>query len=323
MLALGNPDLGNPRYNLAFAAVEAQTVAHELPASRALLGKSATETAFREYASSFRYVHVASHGEFDPDAPLKSALLLAPDAQNDGALTVGELPPWLSTVDVILLAVPDDAISGVAAALATAGLVRPAQTVLHLSGALGRDALAPLAPCGAALGSLHPLQSLSDPATAPQRLTGAIAAVEGDEHAVVVAAALARGLGMEPVAVPAPSKPVYHAPAVVAATFLVTLAATAQRLFVRAGLPPDGATRALTALMQGALDNVHAAGPAAALTGPVARGDVETIRRHLAALEGADADLYRALSRAALALSDLDAERRQAVARVLDGAGSG
>ena len=96
------------------------------------------------------------------------------------AVTVGELPPWLSTVDVILLAVPDDAISGVAAALATAGLVRPAQTVLHLSGALGRDALAPLAPCGAALGSLHPLQSLSDPATAPQPLSGAIAAVEVD-----------------------------------------------------------------------------------------------------------------------------------------------
>jgi len=233
------------------------------------------------------------------------------------ALTVGELPPWLSQVEVILLAVPDDAIADVACGLAAAGLVKPGQTVLHLSGALGRDVLAPLAPSGAALGSLHPLQSLSDPATAPQRLSGAVAAVEGDERAVVVATALARGLGMEPVTIPAASKPTYHAAAVFAANFLVTLAATSQRLFVRAGLPPDGATRALVALMQGTLDNVRAAGPAAALTGPVARGDVDTIRKHLAALDGADAELYRALSRAALAVSDLDPERRRAIADVL------
>lgn len=235
------------------------------------------------------------------------------------SLTVGELPGWLSEVDVVLLAVPDDAIAGVAAALAAAGLVRSAQTVLHLSGALGRDVLAPLAPCGAALGSLHPLQSLSDPATAPQRLSGAVAAVEGDERAVVVATALARGLGMDPVPVAAAHKPTYHAAAVFAANFLVTLAATSQRLFTRAGLPPDDATRALAALMQGTLDNVRQGGPGAALTGPVARGDVATIRRHLAALDGEDAELYRALSRATLALSNLDAERRRAVAEALGG----
>jgi predicted short-subunit dehydrogenase-like oxidoreductase (DUF2520 family) len=233
------------------------------------------------------------------------------------SLSVGGLPAWLSQVDVVLLAVPDDAITDVACALGAAHLIKPTQTVLHLSGALGRDVLTPLAPSGAALGSFHPLQSLSDPATAPQRLSGAMAAVEGDERAIVVATALARGLGMDPVRLAGADKPAYHAAAVVAANFLVTLAATSQRLFVRAGLPPDGATRALAALMQGALDNVRATGPAAALTGPVARGDVETIRRHLAALDGADAALYRALSRAALALSDLDAERRLAVAEVL------
>ena len=234
-------------------------------------------------------------------------------------LTTGDLPAWLSQVDVIVLAVPDAAIAAVACGLAAARLVHSSQTVLHLSGALGRDALSALGPSGAALGSLHPLQSLSDPATAPQRLSGAVAAVEGDERAVVVATALARGMGMEPVPVAAADKPTYHAAAVFAANFLVTLAATSQRLFVRAGLPPDGATRAVAALMQGTLDNVHAKGPkpGAALTGPVARGDVDTIRKHLAALAGADAALYRALSRAALALADLDAERRQAVALAL------
>lgn len=232
-------------------------------------------------------------------------------------LTVGNLPDWLSQVDVVLLAVPDDAIADVAGELAAAGLIRSAQTVLHVSGALGRDALAPLASSGAALGSLHPLQSLSDPATAPQRLAGAVAAVEGDARAVVVATALARSIGMEPVPVGAARKPAYHAAAVFAANFLVTLAATAQRLFVRAGLPPDEATRALATLMQGTLDNVRAAGPGNALTGPVARGDVETIRRNLAALDGADAELYRTLTRATLALAGLDAERRRAITEAL------
>jgi predicted short-subunit dehydrogenase-like oxidoreductase (DUF2520 family) len=234
------------------------------------------------------------------------------------SLTVGPLPAWLSQVEVVLLAVPDDAIGDVACALAAARLIKPGQTVLHLSGALGRDVLAPLDASGAALGSLHPLQSLSDPVAAPQRLAGAMAAVEGDERAIAVATALARGLGMDPVPLAARNKPTYHAAAVFAANFLVTLAATSQRLFVRAGLPADGATRALAALMQGTLDNVRAAGPGAALTGPVARGDVETIRRHLAALQGADAELYRALSRATLAVSDLDAERRRAIADALD-----
>jgi predicted short-subunit dehydrogenase-like oxidoreductase (DUF2520 family) len=228
-------------------------------------------------------------------------------------LSVGDLPAWIAEVDVVLLAVPDDAIAAVAEALAGTRAIQPHQTVLHLSGALDKSVLAPLAPTGAALGSWHPLQSLSDPVTAPQRLSGAVAAVEGDSRAVVVATALARGLGMEPVVVDAAMKPIYHAAAVFAANFLATLAATSQRLFVRAGLTPDAATRALVPLMQGTVDNVRGEGPQTALTGPVARGDIQTIRRHLAALDEADRDLYRALSRAALVLSRLDPERHRAV----------
>jgi len=98
----------------------------------------------------------------------------------------------------------------------------------------------------------------------------------------------------------------------------VTLAGVAQRLFVGAGLTDDAARKALAALMAGALENVRAGGPQAALTGPVARGDVETIRRHLDVLRGADAELYRTLSRAALELARLDPERRRAIERLLD-----
>lgn len=233
-------------------------------------------------------------------------------------LTTGELPAWLAEVDVILLAVPDDAIGPVASAMAGARLVRSGQVVLHLSGALGRDALASLLPSRAALGSLHPLQTLSDPETAAQHLRGAVATVEGDPRAVDAGASLARALGMTPVPIGADQKPRYHAAAVFASNFVVALAGVAQRLFAGAGLPDDAARRALAALMAGALDNVRATGPQGALTGPVARGDVTTIRRHLAALDGADRELYRALSRAALELARLDPERRRAIQDLLD-----
>lgn len=233
------------------------------------------------------------------------------------ALTTGELPAWLPETDVVVLAVPDDAILGLAADLAASRLIKETQVVLHLSGALGREALSPLEPSGAALGSWHPLQTLSDPQTAPERLRGAVAAVEGDARAVEVGAALARGVSMIPVLIPADQKPRYHAAAVFASNFVVTLAGVAQRLFVSAGLTDDTARKALAALMAGALENVRAAGPQGALTGPVARGDVETIRRHLEALRGADAELYRTLSRAALPLAQLDPERRRAIERLL------
>jgi len=228
-------------------------------------------------------------------------------------LSTGPLPAWLARVDVIILAVPDDAVPAVASDLAASRWVTEPQVVLHLSGALDREALSPLEPSQAALGSLHPLQTLSDPATAPERLRGAVATVEGDARAVEAATALARGVGMEPVPISAEHKPLYHAAAVMASNFVVTLAGVAQRLFTSAGLPEDAARKALAALMAGALENLRAAGPTAALTGPVARGDVETVRRHLEILRGADAELYRTLSRAALAFAPLDAERRRAI----------
>ena len=232
-------------------------------------------------------------------------------------LSTGRLPAWLAHVDVIILAVPDDAVRGVASDLVASRRVTETQVVLHLSGALDREALSPLESSGAALGSLHPLQTLSDPQTAPQRLQGAVATVEGDARAVAIAAALARGVGMEPVPISADQKPLYHAAAVVASNFVVALAGVAQRLFVGAGLSDAAARKALATLMAGALENLRAAGPETALTGPVARGDVETVRRHLEVLHGADAELYRTLSRAALQLARLDPERRRAIEELL------
>jgi len=103
ILAFGNPDLGDPRLDLAYAQQEAQAVARSRPQSRVLLRREATESAFRKYGDGFHYIHFATHGQFDSEAPLKSALLLAGDAENDGRLTVDKLYSMRIDADLVTL----------------------------------------------------------------------------------------------------------------------------------------------------------------------------------------------------------------------------
>jgi predicted short-subunit dehydrogenase-like oxidoreductase (DUF2520 family) len=202
----------------------------------------------------------------------------------------------------VILAVPDDVITPLAAELAAEGSVGADHTVLHLSGLLDRQALASLASTGAALGSFHPLQTIADPATAPEHLAGAYAALEGDERAVELGRRLAGALGMLSVRLPAEGKPAYHAGAAIVANYTTVLLAVAQRLAVAAGVSEETAVRLYLPLLRGTAVNLEA-GPAAALTGPVRRGDAQTVRAHLAVLAGADARLYRLLGAEALRLA--------------------
>jgi predicted short-subunit dehydrogenase-like oxidoreductase (DUF2520 family) len=203
---------------------------------------------------------------------------------------------------LVLIAVPDDAMGAVAAELASGQAVGERHVVLHLSGLLDHDALRALAATGAALGSFHPLQSIADPSTASARLRGAFAGLEGDDRALDAGERLAGVLGMHPVRLAPGAKAAYHAGAVIASNYLVVLASVAERLACQAGVPPAEARALYLPLMQGTVANL-ALGPAAALTGPVRRGDAVTVRRHLAALAPGDRALYRALGLAALGLA--------------------
>ena len=221
-------------------------------------------------------------------------------------LTVGpenEPPAWIAQAGVVILAVRDDAIRPLAEALARVGAIRGDQVVLHLSGAQGQEALGPLVASRAALGSLHPLQTIASPEHAAKRLKGAWAAVEGMPRAVQAAEALAQDLGLRPFHIPSKAKPIYHASAVFASNYFVVVEAVAQRLLRHAGLSDAEAWQALRPLVEGTFENLSRQEPMAALTGPVERGDVATVRRHLEALTHDDAVLYRALGRAALELA--------------------
>ena len=231
----------------------------------------------------------------------------------------------IRAVDVVLLAVPDAAISPVASELARDQAVGSGQAVLHLSGLLDRRALDPLCPSGAGLGSFHPLQTISDPASAPERLRGAYAGVEGDERALAAGRELARSLGMTAVAIPPAAKPAYHAGASIAANYTVVLAAVAERLASSAGLAPEEARGLYLPLIRGAAANLEM-GVAAALTGPVRRGDAETVAAHLRALSPGDRELYVLLAREALRLAreaGLSVEAADRVAQVLGAARQG
>jgi predicted short-subunit dehydrogenase-like oxidoreductase (DUF2520 family) len=204
--------------------------------------------------------------------------------------------------EFVLLATPDDVIGLVAARLAEDSAVGPRHIVLHLSGLLDRRALAPLEETGAGLGSFHPLQTVADPATAPERLAGAYAGIEGDARARAGGERLAGALRMTPVFLEPAAKPAYHAAATFAANYTVAVAGVAERVALTAGIAPELAARMYRPLLEGAVANLRL-GPAAALTGPVRRGDLATIQAHLAVLQPPDRRLYCELGLAALELA--------------------
>jgi len=219
-------------------------------------------------------------------------------------LTLGGTPPWLADVGVVLLAVRDDALGPCVNDLVRAGGLGLGHVVLHLSGALTHEVLGPLEALGAATGSMHPLMTVgADPAQAARHFRGATFVLEGDLAAVAVADAMVRRLGGVPVTLAPEKKPVYHAGAVFASNYVVTMLTVAARLLAEAGIDRESAVAALVPLTRATLDNVAAAGLAGALTGPVARGDVATLRRHLSALRHQDAELYRAVGRETLRLA--------------------
>jgi predicted short-subunit dehydrogenase-like oxidoreductase (DUF2520 family) len=186
--------------------------------------------------------------------------------------------------DLLLVAVADPALDAVAAALAR----RPqAAVALHTAGSRGAGALAPLRAAGSAVGTLHPLLAFPRPLPDPAAARGAVFGIGGDPPAERLAARLAEAWGGVPVVIPEEHRLLYHLAASLAAGGAVTLVAAAAALARRLGLPPAVGAGYL-ALARGALAEVDPGAPAAAITGPAARGDAETIGRQLAALAAAD-----------------------------------
>jgi predicted short-subunit dehydrogenase-like oxidoreductase (DUF2520 family) len=245
-------------------------------------------------------------------SPEHAALAAAFVGGGAKAASYTEIPQHAARV---LIAVRDDAIGDVARVLAGSGMHRG--TALHTSGARGPEALAALA-AGVACGTLHPLQTVANPEEGVRVLPGVAFAIDGAREATAWAERLVGLLDGLTLRVPAASRPLYHAAAVMASNYVTALMSTAVMLMREAGVEEGAARRALEPLARTSVKNELQLGPAAALTGPIARGDADTVRGHLAALAKAPAvveSLYRAAG-----LATLEIARQRGLAEVQAGA---
>jgi predicted short-subunit dehydrogenase-like oxidoreductase (DUF2520 family) len=262
-------------------------------------GRAGTAVALALAARGWQPVAVAGRSLDAPSTWAAAARLAAP------AVVVADAG---READVVVIATPDAAIANVATALAPS--LRAGALVVHLSGASTLHELdgVLLARPDVEVGSLHPLQSLPSADVGRRRLAGSWCAVDGSPRVEKIALTL----GMRPFRLDAAHRVRYHAAACVASNHLVALLGQVERLAAHAGVPFE----ALLPLVRGTVENVDELGPAAALTGPVARGDDATIARHVDALPYDERDGYEALVREARRLAgqsdaEADAEPRQ------------
>jgi len=184
---------------------------------------------------------------------------------------------------VILLTTPDGALGTVASALASFGESKfRDKIILHTSGALDRIVLAPLARRGASTGSLHPMQTFSG--RGAPNLEKVIFAVEGDRGAAEVAREIARSLGGVPVIIDSKNKPAYHAAGALVAGHGLALMEAATQVLLKLGFSRRDALGALLPLTRQMLDNFESLGPQTSWTGPLSRGDFETVAKHTKAM---------------------------------------
>ena len=220
------------------------------------------------------------------------------------AVSSGAIPASIARGAIILVAVRDAQMEAALTEIRSASLA-PGAVVLHLSGSGDPAGLGALRAAGHPAGTFHPLLPLADPAMAGPMLRTAYIGVDGDAEAESAGRQLAASLGAKVLRIPAGEKARYHAAAVFAANFPVVLSALAAELLRDSGVAPEEAWPAVVALMQAAAANIQTTAPEGALTGPLRRGDAETVRLHLCALRDELPILaaYIALSRAAIPLA--------------------
>lgn len=202
--------------------------------------------------------------------------------------------------DVVFITTPDDAIERVCEEIAEKGGFKKGALVYHCSGSLPSTLLSSAKEAGALIGSMHPLQSFASTDTDSNPFKGIIVSVEGDRPAVDLALEMAWKLGATGLTIRTDAKAIYHAAAVVASNALVTIVDLAYQLIEVAGISSDDAYKVLGPLIEGTLKNIKSKGTVEALTGPVVRGDVSVIEKHVKEIEDKTPDLselYRVLGK--------------------------
>lgn len=224
-----------------------------------------------------------------------------------GVPSCGALEDLILGSDLLLLAVSDDGISAVAEAAAECGCSLRGKWVGHLSGSRSLDVLAAVEERGGHIFSLHPLQTVPEPESGRRNLAGAAFMLEADESLRATLEKWLTPCGNQVAWISPGKKALYHLGACLASNYVMVLYGLAERALASSGIPEDMTLRALLPLMEATLHNYEAIGPVRGLTGPVSRGDVGTVRKHLESLPGSvlehNEPLIRELGLEALAMA--------------------
>ena len=227
--------------------------------------------------------------------------------------------------DVWMIATRDDAIVPSCVTLAGSGKITPDDIVFHVSGATPSTALEAAAERGALTASVHPIKTFPDPELAVQSFPGTFCGAEGHPDALRVLRPAFERIGATVFDITADLKPIYHAGGVFSCNYLAVLIEAALRAHEKAGIPRASSLKALEPLVRETVDAIFDKGPARALTGPIARGDVATVKHQLGMVERWDSGmgaLYRRLGLVAVDLAEsderIDATRAAELRRTLE-----
>jgi len=185
--------------------------------------------------------------------------------------------------DCILITTPDDAISSACKEIALCPAIK-GKFVFHMSGAGGLNLLEPAKKAGATVASIHPLQSFSSIDQAIQNIPGSYFGITADKKAEMLAKKIVRDVGGIPFFISDEQKPLYHAAACFASNYLVSLLNVVESFYQAIGLTEKEAKKAYLPLVYGSLKNIELSDSITALTGPIARGDFGTVRKHITAI---------------------------------------
>jgi len=208
---------------------------------------------------------------------------------------------------VWMIATRDDAIVPSCVTLAGSGKIVPGNIVFHVSGATPSSDLKPARERGALIASVHPIKTFTDARLAAQTFPGTYCGAEGDRGALKVLKPAFAKIGARVLDIDPELKPIYHAGGVFACNYLVALIEAALRAHAKAGMPRAASLTALEPMVRETVDAIFDNGPERALTGPISRGDVATVRRQRAVIGSWDAEigeLYRGLGLLAVALAE-------------------
>jgi len=228
--------------------------------------------------------------------------------------------------NIIIITTPDDEIAGICATLSEAGAISRGDKVVHMSGAGGLDLLESARRAGSLVASVHPIQSFADIEGAIENLPGSTFGITAQPEIIDWSEELVRILGGIPFLVAESDKPLYHAAACMASNYFTTLMHTVESIYVSLGLTHEEAVRAFWPLVRGTMKNIERQGTVQALTGPIARGDVGTIQKHLTAFHEKLPQFLRVYQELGVLTVDLGMEkqtltpeRAKAIKRLLEG----